>query len=152
DQIPTSPVTLHHVSIGKLLGDVTTSDPTGDPNVRPQEVQRVNYDSAVNGRLMVFGLGGNDYFASDDNSAVTTIDRGSDNDTFQVGQIYGLQRDGSTHSTSPIGNTFGGSLVTTNTTTTPPFDNDIFPRLANSLTPQSIFGTVATTRGWLSAG
>src|SRR5207302_7726284 len=40
-------------------------------------------------------------------------------------------------------NTFGGSLVT-------PYDQ--FPFLAKSLTPQSIFGTVATTRGWLSAG
>src|SRR5205085_5385357 len=37
----------------------------------------------------------------------------------------------------------GGSLVS---------PQDLFPQLPNSLTPQSIYGTVATTRGWLSAG
>lgn len=41
-----------------------------------------------------------------------------------------------------MGNTFGGSVVT-------PYD--LFPVLPNSLTKQSIFGTVATTRGWLTS-
>src|SRR5262249_10561038 len=36
------------------LGQVQASDPNNDPNVRPQSVQRINYDSAINGRLMVF--------------------------------------------------------------------------------------------------
>src|SRR5262249_53850650 len=97
---------------------------------------------AVNGRLMVFGLGGNDLFASDDNAAATTLDGGADNDTFQIGQVYGLQRDGS-QPTGAVGSTFGGSLVT-------PYDR--FPVLPTSLTPQSVYGTVATPRGWLSAG
>ena len=124
------------------LGVAQASDPSADPNVRPQQVERVNYDSSLNGRLSVYGMGGNDYFAVDDNAAITTLDGGAGNDTFQIGQIYGLQRDGSTHVPLPLGNTFGGSLVS----------YDQFPQLANSLTPQSIFGTVATTRGWLSAG
>src|SRR5207249_3264727 len=42
------------------FAQVTASDPTGNPAIRPQEVQRINYDSAINGRLMVFGMGGND--------------------------------------------------------------------------------------------
>ncbi|MGH6643760.1 MAG: hypothetical protein ACRED3_13800, partial [Bradyrhizobium sp.] len=128
---------------GSALAQAQASDASADGSVRSESVQRINYDSSINGRLMVFGQGGNDYFAVDDNAAITTLDGGAANDTFQVGQIYGFQRDGSTHAQGPLGNTFGGSLVT-------PFDQ--FPQLANSLTPQSIYGTVATTRGWLSAG
>ena len=56
-------------------------------------VQRVNYDAALNGRLTVFGKGGNDYFGVDDNSAITTLDGGAGNDVFQVGQIFGAKRD-----------------------------------------------------------
>src|SRR5262249_59291246 len=41
------------------LTQAQTADPTRDPSKRPQEVQRVNYDENINGRLDVFGLGGN---------------------------------------------------------------------------------------------
>ena len=91
------------------LSDAQVTDATFD-------VERVSYDADLNGRLMVYGLGGNDYFATDDNSAVTTLDGGLGNDTFQIGQVYGLKRD--------------GASVATN----------------------DVFATVATTRGWLSAG
>src|SRR6266508_4313469 len=64
-----------------------------DPSNAPAEVQRVNYDAALNGRLSVYGLGGNDYFAVDDNSAITTVDGGGGADQFQIGQLYGLRRD-----------------------------------------------------------
>src|SRR5262249_44150747 len=126
-----------------------------DPAVRSQSVQRVNYDSAINGRLAVYGLGGNDYFAVDDNAAATTLDGGVGDDSFQIGQIYGLQRDGSQPPNPPVvGDTFGGSVL--GAAMPPPLVGtaslDGFPQLANSLTPQSIYGTVATTRGWLSAG
>jgi hypothetical protein len=77
------------------IAQAQTSDPGASPAVRPQSVQSINYDSAINGRLMVFGQGGNDYFAVDDNAAITTLDGGAGNDTFPIGQIYGLQRDGS---------------------------------------------------------
>ena len=60
--------------------------------LRPPGVQRVNYDANLNGRLTVYGLGGNDYFAIDDNSAVTTIDAGKGADTVQIGQLYGSSR------------------------------------------------------------
>ncbi|HEX5279640.1 MAG TPA: hypothetical protein VFW28_06150 [Micropepsaceae bacterium] len=123
------------------LTNATTSDPNASQGVRNQFLERVNYDSGINGRLMVFGQGGNDYFAVDDNAATTTLDGGTGDDTFQIGQIYGLQRDG-TQPNNNLGSTLGGSLVS----------NDFFPQLPNSLTPQSIYGTVATTRGWLSAG
>ncbi len=64
-------------------------------------VERVNYDNAVNGRFSVDGLGGNDYFAVDDNAATTTLDGGDGNDTFQIGQIYGMQRDDSESGLQP---------------------------------------------------
>ena len=57
------------------------------------DVQRINYDAALNGRLSVYGLGGNDAFYVDDNSAITTLDGGDGNDTFQIGQIFGFKRD-----------------------------------------------------------
>ena len=93
EQVPTTNVALHHVSVGVLLGDVTTPDPNGNSNVRNQNYERINYDAAINGRLIVNGLGGNDAFFVDDNSTITTLDGGLGNDTFQIGQIYGLQRD-----------------------------------------------------------
>ena len=34
---------------------------------RARSVQRINYDTALNGRLIVYGLGGNDAFFTDDN-------------------------------------------------------------------------------------
>jgi len=57
-------------------------------------VQRINYDAALNGRMSIYGLGGNDYFGVDDNSAITTLDGGAGYDVFQVGQIFGQKRDG----------------------------------------------------------
>ena len=106
--------------------------PTGMATTGSFDVERINYDTAINGRLTVLGRGGNDYFASDDNSAITTLDGGQGNDTFQVGQIYGLKRDGSDY--------VGGSPNTSGVTN------------GGSLTADDVFGTVATTRGWLSAG
>ena len=52
-------------------------------------MERINYDTAINGRLIVYGKGGNDFFAVDDNSSITTLDGGAVNDTFQIVQIYG---------------------------------------------------------------
>ena len=65
-----------------------------NPNTYPAAgVQRIGYDTALNGRLSVYGLGGNDAFFVDDNSAITTLDGGAGYDTFQIGQIFGLKRD-----------------------------------------------------------
>ena len=69
-----------------------TRTASANGSVRPQEVQRINYDANLNGRLQVYGAGGNDYFAVDDNSAITSLDGGSGKDVFQIGQIYGSQR------------------------------------------------------------
>ncbi|MEO6651293.1 MAG: hypothetical protein ABIP17_01380, partial [Ilumatobacteraceae bacterium] len=106
--------------------------PTGVATTSSFDIERINYDTAINGRLSVSGRGGNDYFASDDNSAITTLDGGAGNDTFQIGQIYGLKRDGTDY-TGPNPNTSGNTN-------------------GGSLAPDDVFGTVATTRGWLSAG
>ncbi|WP_203230655.1 calcium-binding protein [Agromyces humi] len=86
-------------------------------------VQRINYDTAINGRISVFGQGGNDAFYVDDTTATITLDGGAGNDTFQIGQIFGTQRDGQS---APD----GGALL----------PGDTFPSL------------VPTTRGWLSPG
>jgi hypothetical protein len=56
------------------------------------DYERVNYDDTVNGRLIVRGLGGDDRFASDDNSAITTLDGGEGADHFQIGQLFGNDR------------------------------------------------------------
>ncbi|HKJ56179.1 MAG TPA: hypothetical protein VJ978_09355, partial [Nitriliruptoraceae bacterium] len=75
------------------LDETRASDPDGDSSIRPQEVQRINYDTSINGRVRVLGGQGNDYFAVDDNSAITSLEGGSGADTFQIGQIFGFDRD-----------------------------------------------------------
>jgi hypothetical protein len=103
--------------VALLHGDLNqVRDGSGTISGRPQQVQRINYDINLNGRLEVYGKGGNDYFASDDNSTVTTLDGGSGDDTFQIGQLFGMQRQ--------------------------------TPMVQDS----DRFDTIATTRGYLSAG
>jgi Ca2+-binding RTX toxin-like protein len=79
-------VALLHGELG-LLRDTIQSNETS------ASVQRINYDAAVNGRVSVHGLGGDDFFATDDNSAITTLEGGDGNDFFQIGQIFGTKRD-----------------------------------------------------------
>ena len=63
-------------------------------------VERVNYDDSVN-TLQVNGYSestgvdapdGNDSFYVDDNSAITVLDGGTGDDTFQFGQMFGADR------------------------------------------------------------
>ena len=56
-------------------------------------VERANYDENINARLIVNGLGGDDTIVADDNSSITTLDGGDGNDTFQIGQVFGIPRD-----------------------------------------------------------
>ena len=56
------------------------------------ELERINYDENINGRLVVNGLSGDDQFYSDDNSSITTLDSGAGNDFFQIGQLFGTDR------------------------------------------------------------
>ena len=135
EEVPTSDVTLTGITIGVLQGDVTTSDPSGSSAVKIQAVELVNYDTAINGRLSVDGLGGNDAFFVDNSTVTTTLDGGDGNDSFQIGQMYGLTRDSLDANANPVD-------TTTNTRDTS----------GGSLTPSDVFGTVATTRGWLSSG
>jgi len=58
------------------------------------EVQRINYDRTVNGRLTVNGGLGDDEFYMDDNSAITTLDGGQGKDLFQIGQVLGTNPNG----------------------------------------------------------
>ncbi len=73
-------------------------DPDGyldviEGNEDSAEVQRINYDRALNGRLRIEGQGGNDAFYSDDTSTIITLDGGAGYDSFQIGQIFGERRD-----------------------------------------------------------
>ncbi|MEO8274286.1 MAG: hypothetical protein ABI620_09490, partial [Chloroflexota bacterium] len=107
------------------LADAIASDPNFDPNVRPQAVQRVNYDAGIDDPgtgLLVYGNGGNDTFAVDGTSAPVWIEGGAGNDFFQFGQVYGSKRDA-------LEGTDHGSLE-----------------------PEDLFPIVATVRGWLSEG
>ncbi|EAR60225.1 type I secretion target repeat protein [Oceanospirillum sp. MED92] len=55
-------------------------------------VERINYNENINARLTINGHAGNDGFYSDDNSSITTLDGGAGDDTFQIGQLYGADR------------------------------------------------------------
>ncbi|MFZ1411071.1 MAG: hypothetical protein WAS07_06420, partial [Micropruina sp.] len=79
-------VALLHGSVGAYADIVANNEPS-------TLVQRVNYDRALNGRLSVYGLGGNDHFYVDDTTATITLDGGAGFDTFQIGQIFGTKRD-----------------------------------------------------------
>ena len=103
-------------------------DGSGDDNSgQSAEVQRINYDTALNGRISVYGQSGNDHFYSDDTSVTISLQGGQGDDTFQIGQIFGTKRSG-----NPADGTLdAGGLVAA---------HDVFPTL------------IATTRGWLSPG
>ena len=79
--------------VAVLHGDLATYRDLDPANSSSSEVERINYDSAINGRVTVEGRGGNDYFASDDTTATVTLDGGAGADTFQIGQIFGDKRD-----------------------------------------------------------
>ena len=118
----------------------------GDTNASQNTfVQRINYDAALNGRLNVYGLGGNDEFYVDDNSATTSLQGGEGYDYFQFGQVFGLKRDCLTAAGADPGgcaiasDNFLASLVKTT--------HGGFLRPEN-LPP----ALIATTRGWLTPG
>jgi len=78
--------------VALLHGDVESYTDIDETTNSSTEVIRINYDAGLNGRLTVVGLGGNDYFASDDTTVNVTLDGGEGFDTFRVGQIFGLKR------------------------------------------------------------
>ena len=55
--------------------------------------ERINYDYTSNRGLGIFGRDGDDRFALDDNSVMTTIDGGRGDDRFQVGQMFQSTRE-----------------------------------------------------------
>jgi hypothetical protein len=79
--------------VALLHGDVNTYADVVTGNESSNKVQRIGYDTALNGRLSVYGLGGNDVFASDDTTVNVTLDGGAGNDSFRIGQIFGSKRD-----------------------------------------------------------
>jgi hypothetical protein len=61
------------------------------------QVERINYDRSINGRLTVSSGQGDDAFYVDDNSTITTLDGGEGKDLFQIGQVFGTNPNGHTY-------------------------------------------------------
>jgi hypothetical protein len=104
-------------------------------------VERVNYDEAINARLIVNGLGGNDRFVVDDNSSITTLDGGDGDDTFQIGQVFGTPR--TTAAGLAAGDTFDTTPVIIGIIRNPVthaviFDPSSFDPVSQQLSPQTI--------------
>jgi Ca2+-binding RTX toxin-like protein len=95
-----------------------------------EDVERIDYDRQLEG-MTINSFKGNDYFALDDNRAITTINGGVGNDTFQVGQMFATPR------------TVDANIQ--------PHDNDK-PHDGSDETGTDIFATIETTRGYLSNG
>ena len=74
-----------------------------------QTYERVNYDTTIN-VLQVNAGDGSDHFYVDGNSAITVLDGGAGNDTFQFGQVFGQAR------TAPNDVAFGDQFATVLTT------------------------------------
>jgi len=79
--------------VAMLHGQPDTYLDTIEGNEPCDEVIRINYDTALNGRITILGLGGNDAFYSDDTTAIVSLQGGAGDDTFQNGQIFGDKRD-----------------------------------------------------------
>ncbi|SLN60007.1 Bifunctional hemolysin/adenylate cyclase precursor [Roseovarius gaetbuli] len=72
-------------------------------------LERINYDETINARVRIETGEGNDTFAMDDNSTLLTLDGGIGDDTFQIGQVFGSERQ--------PGNVAPGDEIATVTTT-----------------------------------
>ena len=79
-------VALVHGPLGPYLDTTQSNEASG-------EVQRINYDIGIDGRLQVEGRGGNDAMFVDDTTVSATLDGGAGDDRVQVGQIFGFKRD-----------------------------------------------------------
>jgi Ca2+-binding RTX toxin-like protein len=92
------------------------------------QVERVNYDQNINARLIVNGLAGDDTFVADDNSSITTLDGGAGVDSFQIGQIFGTQRDAAAGVAPGDEFTTTGVIVgvITNPDPNPDIDSDLY--------------------------
>ena len=78
--------------VALLHGQLDEYADTLQGNETSVEVQRIAYDDGINGRLTVEGRGGDDGFYSDDVTVTATMDGGAGDDTFQIGQIFGANR------------------------------------------------------------
>ncbi|MDM8557941.1 LEPR-XLL domain-containing protein [Candidatus Parabeggiatoa sp. HSG14] len=96
-----------------------------------EDVERIDYDHRIEA-MTINSFAGNDYFALDDNRAVTTINGGTGKDTFQVGQMFDTPR------------TVEAAHIL-------PHDNDK-PHDGSTEVGTDIFATIETTRGFLSNG
>jgi len=78
--------------VSMLHGTIGTYQDIVQYNENSPEVQRIQYDTGINGRLTIEAREGDDAFYSDDTTVITTMDGGAGDDSFQVGQIFGQNR------------------------------------------------------------
>lgn len=67
--------------IARMAGNAETG-------VEGSDVERIDYDDSLNGRVRINGHAGDDAFIVDDTSTLMTLDGGGGNDRFQVGQVF----------------------------------------------------------------
>jgi Ca2+-binding RTX toxin-like protein len=96
-----------------------------------EDVERIDYDHRIEA-MIINSFAGDDYFALDDNRAVTTINGGLGQDTFQVGQMFATPR-------------------TVEDAHIQPHDSDK-PHDGRLEVGTDVFATIETTRGFLSNG
>jgi hypothetical protein len=78
--------------VALLHGNLAEYQDVIQNNEDSDEVQRINYDTGLNGRVIVEGQGGNDAFFADDTTVIMSLDGGAGDDQFQIGQIFGEKR------------------------------------------------------------
>ena len=88
-------------------------------SIRPQEVERINYDTAINGRLIVYGQGGNDFFASTTTARSRRSTAALGNDTLPDRPDLRLEARRARAPTTTPSNTSGGSLDDRRTSSAP---------------------------------
>jgi len=59
-----------------------------ESGVEGEDVERIDYDDSLNGRVRINGHAGDDAFIVDDTSTLMTLDGGEGDDRFQVGQVF----------------------------------------------------------------
>jgi len=113
------------------IGLVAMMNTVADGEEAINNYERVDYNSTIES-LNINSFAGNDYFALDDNRAITEIDAGADDDTFQIGQMFNTDReiaDGNLANIQEHANPYGGNTDETDE-----------------------FASIETTRGFLSNG
>ncbi|MEH6588207.1 MAG: LEPR-XLL domain-containing protein [Halioglobus sp.] len=119
---------------------ILNKDVNPDPDSPQDEypIERVDYTVSME-TLVINSGDGNDYFALDDNRAATTINGGSGEDIFQIGQMFNLPRTNDVEA---------GNIQDHPNPTDPDYPDGQDYNEGET----DVFATIETTRGFLSNG